>query len=231
MKYPKKLYFKNYVFLVDEKVYEPAEDTFLLAENMKVKENDVVLDMGTGCGILAVLAAEKAKKVVAIDINPYAIKCAEKNAELNGVEKKIEFRLGELFQPIGSNETFDMIVFNAPYLPSELYEERSWIGKAWAGGSGGRKVIDSFIMDVPKFLTTGGRILLVQSSLSDINKTLKLLGEMGLKAEVYAEVKIPFERIVLIEVKRANLARAKASRTITYLMPSGSTPDPASLQR
>jgi len=181
--------------------------------------------------VCAVLAAEKAKKVVAVDIKPYAIKCAEKNAELNGVEKKIEFRLGELFQSIRSNETFDMIFFNAPYLPSEPYGERSWIRKAWAGGSSGRKVIDSFIMDVPKFLTTGGRILFVQSSLSDINRTLKLLGEMGLKAEVDAWIKVPFERIVLIEVKLANFARAKVSRTITYLIPSGSTPDPAFLQR
>jgi len=73
--------------------------------------------------------------------------------------------------------------------------------------------------------------LFVQSSLSDIGRTLKMLGQMGLKAKVDAWVKVPFERIVLIEVKRANLARAKASRTITYLMPSGSTPDPASLQR
>lgn len=124
MKYPKKLLFKGYVFFVDEKVYWPAEDTFLLAENMKVKENDVVLDMGTGCGILAVLAAENAKKVVAVDINPYAIKCAEKNAEINGFEEKIEFRLGDLFRPIRSNEKFDLIVFNAPYLPSEPISEK-----------------------------------------------------------------------------------------------------------
>jgi len=146
MKYPRKLFFEDYVFFVDEKVYEPAEDTFLLAENMKVKESDVVLDMGTGCGILAVLAAVKAKKVVAVDINPYAIKCAKKNAEFNGVENKIEFRLGELFQPISSNETFDLIIFNPPYLPSAPHEERSWIEKAWAGGSSGRKVVDRFII-------------------------------------------------------------------------------------
>ena len=61
MVYPKKAYFKDYVFHVDEHVYEPAEDTFLIAEKLKDNEDDVVLDMGTGCGILAVLAAAKAK--------------------------------------------------------------------------------------------------------------------------------------------------------------------------
>jgi len=202
MKYSKKLFIEGYVFLVDEKVYEPAEDTFLLAENLKVEEKEVVLDMGTGCGILAVLAAKKAKKVVATDMNPHAIKCAEKNAKMNGMEKKIEFRLGDLFQPIRPDETFSLILFNAPYLPSEPYEEKSWTERAWAGGPSGRKVIDRFIMDVPEFLTVNGRILLVQSSLSDIDKTLEKFNKTGLKARVIAEAKFPFERIVLIEAKR-----------------------------
>jgi len=204
MEYPKELFVKDCVFLVDEKVYEPAEDTFLLAENLKVKEKEVVLDMGTGCGILAVLAAKKAKKVVATDINPYAIKCAKKNAKMNGVEEKIEFRLGDLFQPIRPNETFSLILFNAPYLPSEPYEERSWIGRAWAGGPSGRKVIDDFINNAPEFLTVDGRILIVQSSLSDIDKTLERFDETGLKARVIAEAKFPFEKIALIEAKHAS---------------------------
>jgi release factor glutamine methyltransferase len=199
MEYPKKLSFRDQIFLVDEKVYEPAEDTFLLAENLRVKEKEVVLDMGTGCGILAVLATEKAKKVVATDINPYAIECAEKNAKMNHVDDKIEFRLGDLFQPIRTDEIFGLILFNAPYLPSEPCEEKSWIGRAWAGGLGGRKVIDRFITDALEFLKADGKILLVQSSLSDINKTLERFDEMGLKARIVAESKGPFEKIALIE--------------------------------
>ena len=202
MVYPKKVYFKNYVFMVDEHVYEPAEDSFLLAEKMTVTEDDAVLDMGTGCGILAVLAAEKAKRVLAVDINPYAIDCAVKNAEMNGVKERIEFRHGDLFQSIKLNESFSLILFNSPYLPSEPDEERSWIGKAWAGGSNGRKVIDRFVMDAPNFLAAGGRIQLVQSSLSDVDRTVKMFSERNLRAMVVAQVKVPFERIVLVEAKR-----------------------------
>ena len=200
MVYPKKVYFKNYVFMVDEHVYEPAEDSFLLAEKMTVTEDDAVLDMGTGCGILAVLAAEKAKSVLAVDINPYAIECAVKNAEMNGA--KITFRNGDLFQPIKPNESLSLILFNAPYLPSEPDEERSWIGKAWAGGSNGRKVIDRFVMDAPNFLAAGGRIQLVQSSLSDVNRTIQMFSEGNLRAMVAAQVKVAFESIVLVEAKR-----------------------------
>jgi len=202
MIYPKKVYFKDYVFMVDEHVYEPAEDSFLLAEKMTVTEDDAVLDMGTGCGILAVLAAEKAKSVVAVDINPYAIECAIKNAEMNGAREKIEFRHGDLVKPIKPNEHFNLILFNAPYLPSEPDEEKSWVGKAWAGGSNGRKVIDRFVMDAPNFLAAGGKIQLVQSSLSDVNRTIKMFSERNLRAMVVAQVKVAFERIVLVEAKR-----------------------------
>jgi release factor glutamine methyltransferase len=89
MDYPKKVYFRDTIFVVNEHVYEPAEDTFLISERLAVTEDDVVLDMGTGCGILAVLAAEKAKRVVAVDINPYAIECAIKNAQTNDMKEKI----------------------------------------------------------------------------------------------------------------------------------------------
>jgi release factor glutamine methyltransferase len=49
----KKVCFRDYVFHVYENVYEPAEDSFLFAENLAVEKGEVVLDMGTGCGILA----------------------------------------------------------------------------------------------------------------------------------------------------------------------------------
>jgi release factor glutamine methyltransferase len=202
MVYPKTAYFGDHVFLVDEHVYEPAEDTFLIAENMKVTEDDMVLEVGTGCGILAVLAAKKAENVVAVDVNPYAIQCASKNAENNGVKERIEFRCGDLFQPIKHNERFSLILFNAPYLPSEKDEEKSWIGKAWAGGQNGREVVDRFIVDAPKFLADEGRILLVQSSLTGVNRTTEMFGESGLRAKVTAEVKVAFENIVLVEAKR-----------------------------
>jgi release factor glutamine methyltransferase len=114
----------------------------------------------------------------------------------------VQFRQGDLFESLKKGEQFSLILFNSPYLPSEPNEDNSWIGKAWAGGVDGRQVIDRFIADVPKFLHPEGRILLVQSSLSNVDKTLEMFNKVGLHAAVVYETKVAFESIVLIEAKR-----------------------------
>jgi release factor glutamine methyltransferase len=180
-------------------VYEPAEDTFLVADHLIVNEDDIVLDMGTGCGIIALIAAQKARKVVATDINPHSIHCVRKNAEINKLASKIDIRKGDLFEPIGKSEKFSLIVFNAPYLPSALVEGKSWVGKSWAGGPAGRQIIDRFIIEAPKYLERNGRIALAQSSLCNIDETLEKFRKAELKAQVIAEKRVFFETIVLIQ--------------------------------
>lgn len=195
----KQVFHSDLTFHIFKHVYEPAEDTVLAADCLSVNEVETVLDLGTGCGILAVVAAKKARKVVATDLNPHAVRCAKFNAEINHVAHKIDIRLGDLFQSIRKNEKFDLIVFNAPYLPSAPSEARSWIGRSWAGGSTGRQLIDRFIMETPRYLKRNGKILLVQSSLANIDMTLDKFREMGLEAEVIAEKKVTFETIVVIQ--------------------------------
>ena len=66
------------------------------------------LDVGTGCGIQALLAAHHAERVVATDINGRALAFAELNAALNGIDN-IEFRQGSFFEPV-AGETFELVV-------------------------------------------------------------------------------------------------------------------------
>ncbi|ASJ03505.1 protoporphyrinogen oxidase [Thermococcus profundus] len=177
-------------------VYEPAEDTFLLAENLEIKEGDIALDVGTGTGIIALLMARKARYVLGVDINPMAVELARENAELNSVTN-VEFRLSDLFENISGK--FDVITFNAPYLPGEPEEP---IDLALVGGKTGREVLDRFIEEVPNYLKPSGVVQIVQSSITGIEETLKRLEEVDLLGKVVARRHVFFEDIVIINAKK-----------------------------
>jgi release factor glutamine methyltransferase len=187
-------------FLVEDNVYEPAEDSFLFAENLNVAPDETVLEVGTGCGILAVLAAKKGASVTAMDLNPNAIRCAKANAELNSVADRISFVQADLFSALRTAEVFDVVLFNAPYLPSLEDEAETWLGRAWAGGADGRLIVDRFISEVSAYLRVGGRVLLMQSTLTGLEQTLHGFQKQNLKAHVAASLPLPFfETLTLIE--------------------------------
>ena len=85
---------------------------------------EAALDVGTGCGVQALLAARHGTRVVAVDINPRALWFSELNARLNGVAN-VEWRAGDLFEPV-EGEEFDLVVANPPFVisPSLEYEFR-----------------------------------------------------------------------------------------------------------
>ncbi len=205
MPYPiKRSRFGDLVFNVYDEVYEPAEDSFLFAENLDLSGSEYVLDIGTGCGILGISAAKNAQNVLAVDLNPYAIRCAKENAKLNQVLGKMGFLQADLFSALNKNALFDVVLFNAPYLPSEEGETASWIGRSWAGGANGRAVIDRFIAEVPAYLRPVSRVLLMQSTLTGVQETIGKFSEVNFTAHVKAEQSLPFfETLTLIEAKAA----------------------------
>ncbi|MBV9578159.1 MAG: methyltransferase, partial [Chloroflexi bacterium] len=71
-----------------------------------------VLDLGSGSGACGLAAARRGCQVVAVDINPSAVRCTRVNALLNNLE--VDVRQGDLFAPVES-ERFDVVLFNPPY--------------------------------------------------------------------------------------------------------------------
>lgn len=194
-------YYKELAFNVAENVYEPAEDTFLLADNLDVNPGERVLELGTGCGLLAILAAKAGAHVVATDINQAALECARANAVKHQVEDRIDFRLGDLFEPV-AGERFDLVIFNPPYLPVKQNEALGTpIDLAWEAGPEGRAVIGPFLKELPNHLVDGGGALFVQSSLSGLEKTLLKLHEHRFSVDIIRK-KLPFEEIFLLRVPR-----------------------------
>lgn len=193
----KMLEYKGMPLYTHPKVYEPAEDTFLLLENLSVKRSDEVLEIGTGIGIISIIASRTARKVIATDINQYAIDCAIKNIVTNRAFN-IEVRKGNLFEPV-EGEKFDLIIFNTPYLPiTEDEQMEDELNSAWDGGADGRAIIDQFLEKLLDHIKEDGKVQLVQSSLSEVEKTLEKLDSLGFDAAVTAKEKYFFEEVVVI---------------------------------
>ena len=187
----------DFIINTDENVYVPAEDSYLLAENLEIKEGQSVLEIGTGSGIVAMYASRLTDKITVSDINFDACELARKNFEDNNIEN-IEILFGNMFEPV-ENRKFDVILFNTPYLPTEDDEViDDTINYAFDGGLNGRKVIDLFLNEVENHLNDGGIVQMIQSSLSGNEETLEKLDNLGFIAEIKASEHFFFEDITLI---------------------------------
>lgn len=187
----------DFIINTDENVYIPAEDSYLLADNLQINEGQSVLEIGTGSGIVAMYASRLTDSVTVTDINFDACRLAEENFRANGIDG-IEILFGNLFEPV-KNRKFDVILFNTPYLPTEEDEVLdNTINYAFDGGLNGRKVIDLFLNEVGNHLNDGGIVQLIQSSLSGNEETLEKLDSLGFIAEIAASEHFFFEDITLI---------------------------------
>ena len=182
---------------IDDNVYIPAEDSYLLADNLEIKQGQSVLEIGTGSGIVAMYASRLTDNITVTDINFDACELARKNFEDNGIEN-IEILFGNLFEPV-KNRKFDVILFNTPYLPTEEDEVLDdTINYAFDGGLNGRKVIDLFLNEVRNHLNDNGIVQIIQSSLSGNEETLEKLDQLGFVSEIAEKEHFFFEDITLI---------------------------------
>ena len=118
------------------------------------------LDIGTGNGAHALLAAAHADHVIATDVNARALAFTQISAALNGIDN-VETRLGSLFEPV-AGETFDLITCNAPYVISP---ERRWQYRD--GGLPGDQLSERVVREAAVHLSDGGHASVLVSWLAE----------------------------------------------------------------
>ncbi|MEU6487455.1 HemK2/MTQ2 family protein methyltransferase [Streptomyces sp. NPDC046887] len=175
-------------------VYAPQEDTELLARAARAELRVLdrlgadVLDVGTGTGALALLAAESGTaRVTAVDISWRAVLAARYNARRRGL--RVAVRRGDLVAPVAGRR-FDLILANPPYV---LAPGRAGAAsRTWHAGPDGRTVLDRLCADAPALLRDSGVLLLVQSALCGVEQTVRRLADTGLESRVELRTFVPF---------------------------------------
>jgi release factor glutamine methyltransferase len=149
----------------------PRPETEILVETalskMGKESNVDVLDLGTGTGaiILAIAQNRPNAQCMATDISEAALKLARINAEKNKLQERVEFRSGNLFEPLKTGEQFDLIVSNPPYIPSaEISTLQPEVQRdpinALDGGPDGLDIIRKIISSSPALLKSDGFLIM-----------------------------------------------------------------------
>ena len=190
------LEYRNASIKIAQQVYEPAEDSFLLADAAlsEVRDRDRVLEVGCGSGIIsAVIKANTKASVVGIDINPFAARCSKENG--------IEVIRGDLLGCIKGK--FDIIIFNPPYLPTnEMERTKDWINAALDGGYDGRSIIKRFLNEAGNCLSNNGKILLLISSMTGIDEVRSELISLGFTILEIGHERLDFEQLIVLVATR-----------------------------
>jgi len=183
-------------FIVNPSVLIPRPETEVLVEQAVslskqnpnlLEEGANLLDLGTGCGALAVVLAREFKKALiwATDLSEEALEIAHRNAERHGVRDRIEFRAGDWFTPFaGKASRFDMILSNPPYIPAEAFETLAPEVRdheprsALDGRAQGMYDITRILREAANYLVPGGWILMEMDP-EQIPKAIQVIEETG----------------------------------------------------
>lgn len=165
--------------VVPPAVHSPASVSPLLRKAVlaEVRESDRVLDMGTGSGVNAILAASKASEVVGVDVNPDAGACARENTRRNGVDARTAFFESDVFEKVSGQ--FDLIIFDPPF---RWFKPRSMRERGTADEN--YVSLTTFFDEVDQYLRPNGRILVFFGSSEDIRYLRHLIDRAGFKRKV-----------------------------------------------
>ncbi|MBP9715527.1 MAG: methyltransferase [Candidatus Pacebacteria bacterium] len=205
--------FMDTEFIIYPDVFNPTytKVSSLLARNIKILPDQVVLEMFCGSGAVGLSAMKNAQKLVGVDISPQAVICSVENAKRLGYSYKTEFRLGSLWDTVNPNEKFDVILANPPLLPAipETLLEMA------VADSPEMNLTRNFITGLPAHLSNNGYALMAFSNacsvyVGDPIKFVEdLSNQVGIVSKVDDELDVGYEVYRIIKFTKPERQNGK----------------------
>lgn len=194
------------------RVYPLREDSLLLARAARVRPWERVLEVGCGLGLAALSAARMGARVVASDLNPFAVEAVQDAARSRDLA--VDVVRTDLFRGL---REFDVVLCNPPYLAAgvgEAADPDPWHQAAVDGGPDGREFYRRFLSTLRTHLRPGGRAyLLVASTPEAPVRTPGLpVPAPGIKVtDLAGDAVLPRETLWVLELAVAAIPRAETS--------------------
>ena len=171
--------------LAESDPYQPAEDTFFLADHIENKKGKIALDIGTGSGFLAKILSSSFDLVIGTDISINSLR-----QQYVPIRNRICCNAADVF-----SRKFDLIICNLPYLATDEI-----IDPATDGGIDGFEIPSQIIKSALSCLDKSGKFIFVTSSLSNYQKLIDMVNSEGFNAIILARKKLFFEELILVQV-------------------------------
>ena len=203
-------------------VYVPSEDTFLLIDSLELeldnininsyfnnKEKINTIELGCGNGLVSCSFLSKLNQNninhYCIDINKDALNLTKNLLSKYNLNKNTFFLESDLFDSIDKNITFDIIIFNPPYVTTDDEEyKRSLKEKdiyaAWAGGKKGSETINKFVDKLKGRINNKSIIFLLLSKENDYNLIINnLMTQYDFKFELLMKKQFKNEKLAVFK--------------------------------
>lgn len=154
--------------LVGPATFRPSTISSLLADALDFKPGSIVIDVGTGSGILSIIAAKLgASKVYGVDAADETVEIAGANAEAHGVADRVEFAQGDMFDPLDPSIEADVVIGDVSGIPDDIAAASGWFPSGLSGGPTGAELPMRMIEESKRLLRAGGKLFLPTGSLQD----------------------------------------------------------------
>lgn len=204
---------------VSEHTFVPSTVSSLMAKAMDIVEDEVVIDVGCGTGILGIIAAKLgAGKVHATDASEDVVEVGTKNAAEHGVADRVSFYCGDLFESVPADVAADVILGDVSGIPDSVAAASGWFPSRTGGGPHGSELPTRMLQEAVRRLKPTGRLLLPTGTLQDEASILDTARSLFASVRKLVERAIPLPT----ELAESEPVQALAAEGVVALTQRGS---------